>query len=127
MTPAPPRRMQQHLAIHGSLALVLIGEMFALDAQLKQLNFGGPLTPRNVEGRTQMMWIAIAFIALSIIVCVVGRSLWIAGSLLIHSIAMLLWFNTGWGYTVVPAVLACVIFWVAWTVKSRRGRETSVT
>ena len=74
-----------------------------------------------------MMWIAIAFIALSIIVCVVGRSLWIAGSLLIHSIAMLLWFNTGWGYTVVPAVLACVIFWVAWTVKSRRGRETSVT
>jgi len=119
--------MQQHVAIHGSLALVLIGEMFALDAQLKQLNFGGPLTPRNVEGRTQMMWIAIAFIALSIIVCVVGRSLWIAGSLLIHSIAMLLWFNTGWGYTVVPAVLACVIFWVAWTVKSRRGRETSVT
>ena len=119
--------MQQHLAIHGSLVLVLMGEVFALDAQLKQLNFGGPLTPGNIEGRTQMMWIAIAFIAIAIIVSVIGRSLWIAGTLLIHSIAMLVWFNTGWGYTVVPAVLACVTFWFMWTVTSRRGRETSVT
>lgn len=34
----------RHIAVHGSLLLVFVGEPFALSAQLKQLRFGGPLT-----------------------------------------------------------------------------------
>lgn len=132
MTPTAPWRTRQHVAIHGAFVLFLIGEVFALDAQLKQLNLGGPLTPRNIEGRVQMMWVAIAFIALAAIVALVGRNLWIAGALLIHSITMLLWFNSGWSATVVPTVLICVISWGVWTarwaiwvVRSRQGRHPS--
>ncbi|PWC07784.1 hypothetical protein DF223_04860 [Mycetocola zhujimingii] len=123
MTPTTPWRWQQQAAIHGCFALFLIGEVFALDAQLKQLSFGGPLTPRNIEGRDQMMWVAIAFIALAGIIGVVGKNLWIAGVLLIHSIAMLLRFNSGWGSTVAPTVLVCFTLWVVWTVRSIRSRR----
>jgi hypothetical protein len=127
MTPPKSRRIAQQIAIHVSLALVLIGEAIALNAQLEQLNFGGPLTPRNIEGRTQMIWVAVAFIVLAIIIGVVGRSLWIAGTLFIHSAAMLLWFNAGWGSTVGPAVIALVTLWIVWTVRSRRRPETSTS
>lgn len=62
----------RHIAVHGSLLLVFVGEPFALSAQLKQLRFGGPLT-------------------------------------------------AGWGYTVVPTLIALTILWIAWTARAVRA------
>jgi hypothetical protein len=105
----------RHVAVHGSLILVIIGEPFAALAALKQLSFGGPLTPENIEGRLDLSLIALAYIGLAAIIAVLGRALWIAGTLLIHAVAMLFGFNTGWGYTVIPAAIGLITLWIAWT------------
>jgi hypothetical protein len=86
-------------------------------AVLKQLSFGGPLTPRNIEGRMDLSLIALAYIGLAVIIGVLGRAMWVACTLLVHAFAMLYGFSTGWGFTVVPAAIALIILWIAWTYR----------
>lgn len=98
----------------------MVGEVYALQAQLMQMNFGGGDTARNAEGRAAMTSVALAFIVIAAVVGVVGRAMGIAATIVAHAISMLFWFNDGWGFTVVPALVAVVVLWIIWTVEANR-------